>query len=68
MLLIMLYEMYSIKYYYFIINENNFSLLSQLRQAPTTPIEYFILSISTDISSIILSNAIYAVCLALNPY
>ena len=36
MLLIMLYGIYSIKYYYFIINENNFSLMSQLRLAPTT--------------------------------
>ena len=32
----MLYGIYFIKYYYFIINENNFSLMSQLRQAPTT--------------------------------
>ena len=32
----MLYGIYSIKHYYFIIiNENNYSLMSQLRQAPT---------------------------------
>ena len=36
MLLLMLYGIYSTKYYYFIINENNFSLMSQLREAPTT--------------------------------
>ena len=32
----MLYGIYFIKYYYCIINENNFALMSQLRQAPNT--------------------------------
>ena len=45
MLLIMLYGIYSIKYYYFIINE--IILMSQLRQALTTDVDVIIIVILT---------------------
>ena len=37
----MLYEIYFIKYYYLLLKENNFSLMSQFRQAPTTEVHSY---------------------------